>query len=117
MTNDWKRPKTIPSVTEQIKMPSCGNLHLTLGWEEDGGRLIEVQAVIGRSGTCPCVLLNTTAKLMSMLLQSSEPRFKIVEKFKKQFLPDTKGNQITCGQDKGKGCIETIAERVIKELI
>jgi hypothetical protein len=50
-------------------------------------------------------------------LQSPEPRFKIVEKFKRQFMPDGKGNRITCGQPKGqKSCVEEISERILKEL-
>jgi len=116
MAENWKREKEIPSKTELIDLetPACGNMHLTFCWQDDS--LIEVRAVIGKSGVCGNIMLDTIAKLMSMYLQSSEPKYKIVKKFRKQFLPDTKGNQITCGHGKGKSCIEEIAERVVKEL-
>ncbi len=118
METTWRRPKEIPSKTEHIVLETegCGTLHLTLGWEEIDGRLIEVRAVIGKSGVCPNVLLDTVSKLMSMYLQSPEPRYKISEKFQRQFMPDTKGNRITCSKGSGKSCIEEISERVLKEL-
>lgn len=117
METEFKRPKEIPSKTEHIELSTegCGTLHLTLGWEEAEGRLIEVRCIIGKSGICGNVLLDTIAKLMSMYLQSPEPRYKIVEKFQRQFLPDKKGNRVVCGQGL-KSCVEEIAERIVKEL-
>jgi len=106
METTWKRPKTIPSKTEHIETDGCGTLHLTLGFEE--GHLIEVRAVIGRNGTCGGVLLDTCAKLLSMYLQSPEPRYKVAEKIKKQFIG------VKCAQ--GKPCVEIIAEKILKEL-
>jgi hypothetical protein len=116
MLTEWKRPKEVISTTEKIPLSAgCGNLHLTLGKEDD--KLIEIRAVIGKNACCGYVLLDTIAKLMSVYLQSPEPRFKIVEKFKRQFMPDGKGNRITCGQPKGqKSCVEEISERILKEL-
>ena len=107
MEPTWKRPKVIPSKTEHLESP-CGTLHLTLGWEEEDGRLIETRAVIGKNGICPNVLLDTVAKLLSMYLQSPEPRYKIAEKIKKQFIG------VACVQ--GKPCVEIIAEKILEEL-
>ena len=108
METEWKRPKSIPSKTHHIETEGCGTLHFTMGWEEEDGRLIEVRATIGKNGICGNILLDTVAKLMSMYLQSPEPRYKIVEKFKRQFVG------VKCNQ--GKPCIESLAESVIKEL-
>lgn len=109
MEATWKRPKTIPSQTEHIETEACGTLHLTLGWQEEDGRLIEVRAVIGKNGICGNVLLDTVAKLFSMYLQSPESRYKIAEKVKRQFIG------ISCAQGK-KSCGELIAEKVLEEL-
>jgi len=113
METNWKRPKVIPSETEHIVLENCGTLHLTLGTEDE--RLIEVRAVIGKNGICGNVLLDSLAKSLSILLQTDYPRYKICEKLKRQFLPDTKGNKIVCGQT-GKSCVEEIAERIVKIL-
>ncbi len=116
MQNEFDRPKVIPSTTEDIKMPNCGTLHLTLGKEKEGGRLIEVRAVIGRNACCAYVLLDTVAKLMSLYLQSPEPRWKIAELFKRMFIIDEKGNRIVCSHGKEKSCVEEIAQRILAEL-
>jgi hypothetical protein len=116
MQSEFDRPKVIPSTTEDIKLPNCGTLHLTLGHEKEGGRLIEVRAVIGRNACCGFVLLDTIAKLMSFYLQSPEPRWKIKELFNRCFMPDGKGGRIVCSHGKEKSCVEEIAERVIREL-
>jgi len=108
---EYKRPKSIESKTESIRLDSCGTLHLTFGYQEEvEGKVVEVQALIGKAGV-PCnVLLNCYAKAMSMLLQSPMPRYKIVEKIKKQF----KG--VSCGTEK-RSCIDAIAERLLSELL
>lgn len=111
---DFKRDKEIPSRTEHIELESCGTLHLTFATQDD--KLIECMAVIGKNGVCPNILLNSFSKVVSMYLQSPEPRYKIIEKFKRQFLPDTKGNKITCSHSGGKSCVEVIAEHIVSEL-
>lgn len=105
METDWKRPKTIDSKTEAIKT-ECGTIYLTLGYEED--KLIEVRATIGKSGICGNVLLDTVAKLLSMYLQSPEPRYKIISKLRKQFVG------VICNQ--GNSCVNIISEKVVGEL-
>jgi hypothetical protein len=112
---EWKRQKEIPSQTHRIET-SCGKMFMTLGFEDE--KLIEVSARIGKSGICPCVLLDTTCKLISMYLQSPEPRYKIVKKFKKQFM-DMSG----CESGKFKHedreyncCADFISKVVIKEI-
>jgi hypothetical protein len=107
----YTRPKVIQSKTEAITLDNCGTLYLTFGYQEDvEGRVVEVMAIIGKTGICSNILLNSFAKAMSMLLQSPTPRYKIVEKVKKQF----KG--ISCQNGKEKSCISLIAEKLIKEL-
>jgi len=111
MTEEYRRPKVINSKTEAITLDNCGTLFLTFGYQEDvEGKVVEVMAVIGKTGICSNVLLNSFAKAMSMLLQSPTPRYKVIEKIKKQFIG------VSCQNGKGKACISEIAERLIKEL-
>lgn len=116
---DWKRPKTIEGTTEQIKT-NCGSLYFTLNYEDE--KLIEVRATIGKCGVCSNTMLDTVCKLMSITLQSEMPRYKIVQKFRKQFTHE-KDKDMTCGQDKFfhekkeyQSCVDYIAQRVISEL-
>ena len=105
----YARPKEIESKTEAIKL-ECGTLHLTFGYQEEvEGKVVEIRAVIGKSGVCGNILLDSYAKAMSMLLQSPMSRYKIVEKIKKQF----KG--VVCSMGK-QSCINEIALRLLKEL-
>lgn len=105
----YKRPKEIESKTEDVKL-ECGNLHLTFGYQEEvEGKVVEVRAVIGKSGVCGNILLDSFSKAISMLLQSPMPRYKIVGKIKKQF----KG--VICAQGQ-RSCVNEIAERLLKEL-
>lgn len=112
---DWKRPKTINSKTEKITT-QCGSLFLTLGYEDE--RLIEVSARIGKNGVCPFILLDSFCKAVSMYVQSDHPRYKIVKKFKKQFV-DMSGCETGKFAHEGKEyncCIDYIAKRVVSEL-
>lgn len=113
METDYKRPKEINSKTEAIKLPNCGTLHLTIGFLDEiddiYGRVTEIRAVIGKGGI-PCnILLDSWAKAISMLLQSPMPRYKIIEKVKKQFVG------VTCASEK-ESCVSVISERLLKEL-
>ena len=116
MQTEYAVPKELPSTTESIPLPHCGNLHLTLEYEEMGGRLMGVRAIIGRNACCGYVLLDTVAKMMTLYLRSPEPRFKVAERFKTLFMADTKGNRIVCSHGKEKSCVEEIAERVVRQL-
>jgi len=105
----YKRPKEIQSKTENIKL-ECGTLNLIFGYQEEvEGKIIEVRALIGKSGICGAVLLDSFTKALSMLLQSSMPRYKIVKKIKKQYVG------VICSQGKSC-CVNEIAVRILKEL-
>jgi hypothetical protein len=108
----YVRPKVINSKTEAIKL-ECGTLHLTLGYLDEVddvyGRVTEVRAVIGKSGVCGNILLDSYSKALSMLLQSPMPRYKIVEKIKKQFKGVVCSQGLSC-------CVNEIAIRLLKEL-
>lgn len=110
---DWHRPKELPSQTLHIETSSCGTLHLTICTESN--KVIEVRSLIGRNQTCGNILLDSFAKVLSCYLQSTEPRYKIVRKLRKQFLPDTKGNSIQCSGGQ-KSCIESIVEKIIDHI-
>ena len=119
MDTNWKRPKVIESETPLIKT-NCGGLYVILGKED--GKLIEVSATIGKGGTCSNYQLINFCKVISMYLQSPEPRYKIAEKFKKQFA-SLKDKDTGCGQGKFfhekeeyQSCEDYIVKRVIKEL-
>ena len=114
MDVNWKRPKVLPSKTHNIPTQE-GNLHLILGYEDD--KLVEVRGNIGKAGSYANTLIDTICKLVSMFLQSPTPRYKIVEKFKKQFADmasgldpfEYEGKKYTCA-------VDVIAQMVIKEL-
>ena len=120
MEPGWKRPKTIPSKTEHITT-NCGTLHLTIGYDND--KIVEVKGMIGKNGTCANSQLDMICKLISMYLQSPEPRYKICKKFRKQFTYEGDNKDLGCGQDKFWhekkeyfGCGDYISQRVISEL-
>lgn len=117
MTDTIIREKEIPSSTHRVETQGCGTAHVTLGYQEleNTRRLIEVRILIGKNGgSCGNILLDTIAKLISVYLQSSEPRYKVVKKLRHLFMPDTRGNAITCAQ--GRSCIEDVIKLVLKEL-
>ena len=116
MQNEYAIPKELPSTTESVHLPNCGNMHLTLEYEDVGGRLIGVRAIIGKNACCGYVLLDSVAKLMTLYLRSPEARFKIAERFKTLFMVDSKGNRIVCSHGKEKSCVEEIAERIVAQL-
>ncbi len=110
----WKRPKELPSTTTEIETPGCGNIKLTIVTEDD--KVIEVRCVIGKQPTCPGILMDSFAKILSCYLQSDFPRFRIVKKLR-AFLPDSKGNRITCAQNaKGPSCIESVIASIIDHI-
>ena len=110
----WKRDKELPSETFEIQLPTCGKLHLVVVKEND--KVIEVRALIGRNSTCPAILLDSFAKILSCYLQSDFPRYRIVKKLRK-FLPDTKGNRISCtGNENQAGCVESIIAKIIDQI-
>ena len=108
---EYKRPKEIESKTEAIKLESCGTMHLTIGYQEEvEGKVVEIRCSIGKAGV-PCnILLDSFSKAMSMLLQSPMPRYKIIEKIKRQF----KG--VVCG-NQSRSCIDVVAEKLLAELV
>ena len=117
MTETISRPKEIPSETHRVETDGCGGLHITLGFEEmeRTKRLIEVRVLLGKNGgSCGNILLDTVAKLTSVYLQSADPTYIKAKKLRHLFMPDTKGNAITCPG--GKSCIEDVIRLVLKEL-
>ena len=114
METGWKRPKELPSNTEHVET-NCGTLHFIMGNED--GKLVEVRGVIGKNGTCANVQLDTICKLVSIYLQSPEPRYKIIKKFKKQFMDMGCGQGVFTEKDiKYHSCVDYIINRVIDEL-
>lgn len=114
MDTNWKRPKVIPSTTYHIDTNE-GTLHLIFGFEDD--KLIEVRGMIGKAGSYSNILIDTICKLVSMYLQSPEPRYKIVKKFKKQFV------DMKCGMEPFKwenesyeSSIDVIVKLVVSQL-
>jgi hypothetical protein len=114
MTTDthYKRPKTIESKTEHVET-SCGTMHFTTGYDTG---LVEIRAMIGKSGTCPNCQLDNFCRVVSMYLQSPEPRYRIVKKFRKQFEGANCGMPFTWKEKKYTSCHDYIAQAVIKEL-
>ena len=114
MEATWKRPKVLPSKTFKIETHE-GNLFLTFVYDDN--KLVEVRGMIGKSGTFGNFIIDTICKLISMYLQSPEPRYKILKKFKKQF------TDMNCGMDyfqfdgqKYLSSIDAIVKLTIKEI-
>lgn len=122
MKQNWRRPTSLYSTTEEIKT-NCGKLFLTLGYtDEKHKHLVEVRAVLGKAGTCGNVKLDTIARAFSICIQSPYSRKKLIRKFTKQFIYNDKKDAMSCGSPfecDGKTyqtCIEIIASRIIKAL-
>jgi len=109
----WKRPKEVNSTTTHIKT-ACGTLNYIKGYE--GKRLIEVRAIIGKSGVCPNILLDAFWKTMSCYLQSPETRVKICKKIKKQLEGVDCGSHFKVNEKEYKSCIDYIAQDILKEI-
>ena len=118
---DFKRPKVIPSKSIEV-ITGCGKLYMTLGYEEEDGRLIEVRATIGKGkdesiiGVCPAIQLDTICKMISIILQSDMPRYKIVQKFKKNFVEMSCGNPFIFEERNYTGCHDYLIKAVLKEV-
>ena len=117
---EFKRDKEIPSKTFHIETNACGTLHLTLGFQDE--KLVEVRAMIGKTGICCNILVESICKILSMFLQTETPRYKIVKKIRKQFLETAKFPGVNCGQgiiweNKSFGsCVDLIGSSVVAEL-
>ena len=118
MEPTWKRPKVIPSTTYHIDTNE-GCLHLTLGYEEgDDGkqRIIEVRGVIGKAGTYSNVWVDTLCKLLSMYIQSPEPRYKFGKKM--ELLSDISMGMETFKweNEKYQSVLDVIVKTVAREI-
>ena len=71
---------------------------------------------MGKSGSCGRVFTDSVCKMISMYLQSPEPRYKIIKKFKKQFVDMKCGQPFDYEGDKYSCCIDYIIKCVIGEL-
>lgn len=113
MPDNWKRPKVLPEITSHIET-QCGTLHFIMAMEDE--KIVECRAMIGKSGTCCNMQLENFCKIISMYLQSPEPRYKIVKKFRKQFIPVNCGQPFLWEEKKYLSCHDLIAQWVVKEL-
>lgn len=111
---DFKRDKTLPSKTYHIETDNCGTLHYTQCFQDE--RIVEVRGMIGKSGICPNCGLDNFCKAVSIILQSEMPRYKIIEKFKKQFIESNCGQPFTWEEKAYKSCHHLVAACVVKEI-
>ena len=111
---DFKRDKVIPIQTFHIDTEACGTLHLTIGKQED--KIIEVRGTIGKAGTCCNTFLNSFCLITSILLQGDMPRYKIIEKFKNQFIETNCGQPFIWRDKKYTSCVDLISCVVNAEL-
>ena len=110
---DFKREKVLPSKTYHIPT-ECGTLHFTACYQDE--KLIEIRGLIGKSGICPACQLENFCKAVSIILQSDMPRYKIVQKFKKQFIGSNCGQPFKWEDKTYISCHDYIAQFVVKEL-
>lgn len=111
---DWKRPPVLPGQTEHI-VTREGTLFFTKCYQ--GDKLIEVRGAIGKNATLAMVLVDTICKLISIILQSQMPKYKVVRKFKKQFADmNLDMDPFTHKEKKYSWSVDYIIKQVIEEL-
>ena len=118
MKPNWKRPKTLDSVT--ISIPTArgdtpmGTLHLTFGYYKNS--LVEVIGKIGKSGSLAATNLDILCRLLSCYLQTNTSRKKLIKKLKKN-LWDIKGElPFTYENEKFEGYEDFIFKRICEEI-
>ena len=110
----WKRPKEIGGQTEKIATNE-GSLFFTKNY--DNGRLREIRGVISKGGTLGMVMVDTFCKLISIILQSPIPKYKIIKKFKKQFTDMNVGiDKFKHNEKEYSWTVDFIIKDVIEEL-
>ena len=85
MKPNWRRPKVLDSATVSVPTPS-GTLHLTFGYSKRGHILVEIIAKIGKAGSYAATQLDILSRLISILLQTSISRKKLIKKIKKSLV-------------------------------
>lgn len=114
MKKEWKRPKVLPGNTERI-VTREGTLFFTKCYQDD--KLIEVRGAIGKNATLAMVLVDTICKLISIILQSKMPRYKVCKKLKKQFADmNLDMDPFTHNDKKYSWSVDYIIKQVIEEL-
>jgi ribonucleoside-diphosphate reductase alpha chain len=79
MIQKRKRPDVLEGKTVKVKT-GCGNLYTTLN--SDGGKLIEVFAALGKSGSCTKCVMEGIARIVSLALKYDVPVEEIVKQLK-----------------------------------
>jgi len=110
-----KRPAILHGKTIKVKT-DCGNMYITLNWDEKSKRFLEARIVLGKSGNCQCNLLSLIGILISDKLHG-EATLEDKIKFLKRH-----AEKISCGTpfqyegEKYISCIDLVAWLCIDEL-
>ena len=108
----FERPEVLNGYSQRLPTP-CGSLYLTLN--EHNGKLCEVRATMGKSGSCYNIMFQTIALLISVMLQSGIPRERIQKALENQF----EGNCGNIIRDKGEeyhSCIDYMVSKILTDL-
>ena len=109
---EFTRPEVLHGYTPKIPTP-CGSLYLTLN--EFDGKLCEVRATMGKSGSCYNIMFQTITLLISVMLQSGISRNKIQKTLEHQF-EGSCGNIIRYRGEKYHSCIDYIVTKILEDM-
>ena len=109
-TNGYVRPKTLPGKTIKLRC-GCGNLYVTLNWDDKSGKIIEIFTRLGKCGDCQRAQNEGITRCISVGLQAGVP----VETFIKQ-LKGIRCSEIVLGEEKILSCADAIAKCLEKEM-
>ena len=76
---DYIRPKILPGNTYKEKV-GCGNIYVTVN--KDDNKIIEVFAILGKSGQCSRAQTEAVTRVVSAGLQSNTPIKKLIKTLK-----------------------------------
>jgi ribonucleoside-diphosphate reductase alpha chain len=112
---EYKRPKVLTG--KRIKYTTgCGSLYLNLNSGETG-KLEEVILTMGKRGSCKNTELFLLGVMLSVLLQSSMPRQKIIKTLRNHWIKTKCDNMFRLeGGHEDITCYDLIANAVLEEL-
>ncbi len=111
MNEKIKRPKITEGSTIRIKT-GCGNLYVTLGYISETKQLIEVFAVLGKSGGCARAQTEAITRSISLGLKYGISIQEFIDEFTNISCP----NNILENEIQVKSCADAIAQ-VLKEFV
>jgi hypothetical protein len=111
--NEFIRPDVLEGYTPRLKTP-CGSLFVNFNHCDN--KLREIQATLGKSGSCQNLLFRTISLLMSVLLQANISRENIVKAISHQMEGSCGNGRIYCDGIEYLSCIDFILKMTIEDM-